>query len=390
MDKPLITGLGIVSSLGEGLDAHEAALNSGAAPELDSTRFPHFPFHPMVALELDKQIPRKGDQRQMEPWQRLGTYAAGLALDQAGLKGDSERLARTDMIVAATGGERDWGVDEQILTGYLQSPDPGAFLNERLGADLRPTLFLAQLPNLLAGNISIVHGVVGSSRTLLGEDNIGADALHTASARIRAGQSEIALVGASYSAARPDTLLNYQFASQLYRGEAPGGVWDRLHQGGGIVFGSAAVFFVLESPAHAAARGAVPLARIEAIETARGRRGAGEASAIARAQLERLPLDRASAAIMSACTGAKDATAEELAFLRETGLPFRAAASRFGHTADAGFLTATAMAVLALRAGTLPPAFEAAETGSREALRQVVVNGWGHWRGEAAALLRAV
>ena len=36
--------------------------------------------------------------------------------------------------------------------------------------DLRPTLFLAQLSNLLAGNISIVHGVTGSSRTFMGEE----------------------------------------------------------------------------------------------------------------------------------------------------------------------------------------------------------------------------
>ena len=33
------------------------------------------------------QIPKKGDQRQMEAWQRIGTYAAGLALDSAGIKG---------------------------------------------------------------------------------------------------------------------------------------------------------------------------------------------------------------------------------------------------------------------------------------------------------------
>ena len=56
----------------------------------------------------------------------------------------------------------------------------GPFLNERLMSDLRPTLFLAQLPNLLAGNISIVHGVVGSSRTFLGEESAGIDAVRIA------------------------------------------------------------------------------------------------------------------------------------------------------------------------------------------------------------------
>ena len=58
-------------------------------------------------INFDKQIPKKGDQRQMEAWQRIGTYAAGLALDSAGVKGNAEILAHMDMIVAAGGGERD-------------------------------------------------------------------------------------------------------------------------------------------------------------------------------------------------------------------------------------------------------------------------------------------
>ena len=73
--------------------------------------------HPLAPLDFDKQIPKKGDQRQMEPWQRIGTYAAGLALDCAGLKGNADDPARMDMIVAAGGGERDLAVDGAILTG---------------------------------------------------------------------------------------------------------------------------------------------------------------------------------------------------------------------------------------------------------------------------------
>ena len=75
----------------------------------------------VAPLDFDKQIPKKGDQRQMEPWQRIGTYAAGLALDDAGVKGNAELLARTDMIVAAGGGERDVAVDSAILTGLPQA-----------------------------------------------------------------------------------------------------------------------------------------------------------------------------------------------------------------------------------------------------------------------------
>ena len=109
------------------------------------------------------------------------------------------------MIVAAGGGERDVAVDAAILTGLRRAPrSRTAFLNERLMSDLRPTLFLAQLSNLLAGNISIVHGVTGSSRTFMGEEAAGVDAVRIALARIAAGQSDIALVGGALQRRAPD------------------------------------------------------------------------------------------------------------------------------------------------------------------------------------------
>ena len=86
-----------------------------------------------------------------------------------------------------------------------------AFLNERLMNDLRPTLFLAQLSNLLAGNIAIVHGVTGSSRTFMGEEAAGVDAARIALARIAAGQSDIALVGGAHNGERKDLLILYEF-----------------------------------------------------------------------------------------------------------------------------------------------------------------------------------
>src|SRR5262245_60091600 len=109
MTSPLdamITGVGRVSCLGEGLDQHWTALNrdGGFQPVVDTTSFAPWPVHPMVKLELDRQIPKRGDQRQMEAWQRIGTYAAGQALDSAGVKGNAELLSRMDMIVEGGGG----------------------------------------------------------------------------------------------------------------------------------------------------------------------------------------------------------------------------------------------------------------------------------------------
>src|SRR5471030_1913803 len=207
-----ITGVGIVSCLGEGPQAHWDKLMA-AQPIADTTTYAPYVVHPLSPINYDLQIPKKGDQRQMEPWQRIGTYAAGLAIESAGLKGNTEMLSHTDMIVAAGGGERDVAVDGTILTGLPKAAKPEAFLNERLMSDLRPTLFLAQLSNLLAGNIAIVHGVSGTSRTFMGEEVAGADAARIALARIAAGQSDIALIGGSHNGQSKDLLVLYEFGN---------------------------------------------------------------------------------------------------------------------------------------------------------------------------------
>ena len=175
------------------------------------------------------------------------------------------------MIVAAGGGERDYAVDPAILSALPSAADPGVFLNEHLLSDLRPTLFLAQLSNLLAGNISIVHGVVGSSRTFMGEEASGTDAVRIACARIAANQGELFLVGGSYNAQRPDVLLHYEMGQLLWK-HPFAGVWERQSRGGGMVLGTLGCFLVIESREHAEARGATPLGHIASIATDRSRR----------------------------------------------------------------------------------------------------------------------
>src|SRR5215204_7682050 len=258
-----ITGIGIVSSLGEGLDAHWDALNARTI-NVDDKRFAPYIVHPLAPVTFDAQIPKKGDQRQMEAWQRIGTYAAGLALDSAGVKGNREILGRMDMIVAAGGGERDLAVDVAIMNADAKGNSSPGFLNERLMNDLRPTLFLAQLSNLLAGNIAIVHGVSGTSRTFMGEEAAGIDAARIALARIAAGQSDIALVGAAHNGERKDLLMLYEFGDFNLKGQyAP--VWARSKGHDGFAIGSAGVFLVMESREHAEARGAKPFAKLTAV-----------------------------------------------------------------------------------------------------------------------------
>ena len=387
----LITGIGIVSCLGEGPDSHWQALNA-AHPQADANTYAPYVVHRLAPIEFDKQIPKKGDQRQMEPWQRIGTYAAGLALDSAGVKGNTEVLARMDMIVAAGVGERDQTVDCAILTDMRGATDAEILLNERLMTDLRPTLFLAQLSNLLAGNISIVHGVVGSSRTFMGEEAAGIDAIRIAHSRISAGQSDIMLVGGANNAERFDMLLLYEFGGNILKDRyLP--VWER-GDNGGFAYGSMGVFLVIEAREHAEKRGAKPIARLTAVVSDRSNRKPGAATATLSKLWDKLKqrIAPGGCAVLSGATGAVPATAEERAFLAgHSNIAVRATGSYVGHAPEAQFPMNIALAAIALEHGSLFPPCDATglEKPMSGELKQVVVTGVGHWRGEGLALVES-
>ena len=386
-----ITGIGLATSLGEGLDANWDALNQRRI-NVDEKGFAPYVVHPLAPVNLDTQIPKKGDQRQMEAWQRIGTYAAGLALDSAGLKGNKEILSRMDMIVAAGGGERDLSVDTGILSAIAQGNAAPSLLNERLMSDLRPTLFLAQLSNLLAGNIAIVHGVCGTSRTFMGEEVAGADAAKIALARIAAGQSDIALIGGSHNGERKDLLVLYEFGDFNLKDKfAP--VWTRKDHAG-FALGSAGAFLVIESKAHAQARGAKPFARLSRVVADLSQR---KRPGDVKATLEKLwtglgPL-QANGAVITGATGAEPATSEEMAFLKEhPDFAVRASGTSFGHTMETQFPLGMALAALAISRGAMFPPNDPTglEIEMSASPTQIVVVGAGHWRGEGMALVEAV
>ena len=367
MRDVVVTGVGIVSCVGEGLDVHLAALRGGATPPLDTESFAPYPVHPAVALEWDRQIPKKSDQRQMEAWQRLGVYAAGLALDSAGVKDDAALKSRMHMVVAAGGGERDYAVDGQILSGLAKAESKGVFLNERLMNELRPTLFLAQLSNLLAGNISIVHGITGGSRTFMGEEQSGANALRIAHGRIASGEVDTVLVGSSYNAERPDVLLICEMGGYLSRGPFRS-VWDRPAGGGGLILGSAGCSVLLESRDQANARGAKILATFAGAAADRVRRTPGAIGDSLRTFWAGLEVG-SDAAVLSGATGVSGITEEEQGALRDLapGAAPRATGDVIGHTMETHAVAGFALAAGLIATGEAPEA---------------VVTSVGHRRGE--------
>ncbi|MES2600807.1 MAG: beta-ketoacyl-ACP synthase [Pseudomonadota bacterium] len=384
-----ITGIGLATSLGEGLDAHWDALNAKTV-NVDETTFAPYVVHPMTKLVFDAQIPKKGDQRQMEAWQRIGTYTAGLALDSAGIKGNTDILSRMDMIVAAGGGERDLAVDSAIINANVQGNSAPGILNERLMNDLRPTLFLAQLSNLLAGNISIVHGVTGSSRTFMGEEAAGVDAARIALARIASGQSDIALVGAAQNSERKEMLMLYEFGDFNLKDKFKP-VWERDN---GFALGSGGVFLVIESKEHAQARGAKPYAKLTNVIADRAKRKAtGDVTATLDGLWSKIGTVGQDSAIITGATGAAPVTAEERAFLaKHRDIPARASGTAFGHAVEAQFALGIALAALSISRGALFPANDTTgvEIEMTKPPSQIVVIGAGHWRGEGMALVEAV
>jgi 3-oxoacyl-[acyl-carrier-protein] synthase II len=328
----------------------------------------------------------------MEAWQRIGTYAAGLALESAGIKGNKEILARMDMIVAAGGGERDLAVDSNILNSEAKGNSAPGFLNERLMNDLRPTLFLAQLSNLLAGNIAIVHGVTGSSRTFMGEEAAGVDAARIALARIAAGQSDIALIGGSQNGERKDLLVLYEFGDfNLSDKFVP--VWAR-DKNSGFALGSGGAFLVIESRTHAEARGAKPYARLTNVVADLARRKhPGEVTATLEKLWSKIGKLGNHGAIITGATGAEPATSEERAFLTaHPDFAVRASGTTFGHTMETQFPLGLALAALSISRGALFPPNDPTglEVEMSKPPTQIVVIGTGHWRGEGMALVEAI
>lgn len=357
----LITGIGLVSSLGEGPDAHWLALNeTDAQPVLNTERYAPYTVHPLPAMDWNLQIPKRGDQRQMETWQRLGTYAAGLALDDAGLKSDEAACASMDLVVAAGTGERDEQVDAEILEASAITNDRDVMLNEKLSTGLRPTLFLAQLANLLAGNISIVHKVTGSSRTFMGEEGAGIAAIENAVARIRSGQSSHMLVGGAYQCEHSDLILGYELGGYLHQGEWKP-VWQRgASAGGGVVPGSGGAFLVLESRERAKARGARVYGSIDRVESDRIRRADGAMEKGLEGMLQRVAGTDGKLLAISGASGAHLATgAEATALAGRGGLAVRAYSTRVGHLKEAQFPFAVALAALALQRDAAYPPFDA-------------------------------
>ena len=318
----------------------------------------------------------------MEPWQRLGTYAAGLAIDSAGARG---LVADMHLVVAAGGGERDTRARRGGgLGARLPAAGRGRAAAERAageraaadpvpGAALQPArrqhLHRPRRHRLLAH----LHGRGGGGR------GRGAASPRRGSRRGRGG---IALVGGAYVAGRWDMLLIYALGGCSRRGGLGAGGGARRHDpgqrrrvpgaGNALPCGGAR----REWPRRTGRR----RHRLRAADGARTRpappprRWSGRMRALLRPGY----------AVVSGASGAAGPTEEEAGFLADLRDAGPGARRRCG--------TRRRRSAIRSRRRSRPtsPSAPSRWRRPRRRLPQVLVTGFGVWRGEALALLEPV
>jgi len=161
-----------------------------------------------------------------------------------------------------------------------------------------------------------------------------------------------------------------------------------------FALGSGGAFLVIESKAHAQARGAKPFARLTNVVADMARRNRpGEITSTLEKLWSKLGKLEGKGAIITGATGAEPATSEERAFLdRHPDFAVRATGTMFGHTMETQFPLGLALAALSLSRGAMFPPNDPSglEVEMSTPPSQIVVVGTGHWRGEGMALVEAI
>lgn len=274
MSRPLVvTGLGTVGAFGCGAESLEQALAAGVPTltEIDRAAGYHLPESARKAclvfaagVSLAGWL-SPGEARRMSPPSKLAVAAARMALRRAGLGGEppAPQDATATVIATAFGpSSNSEGLLRQIL---LESPEAAS-----------PFLFTESVANAPAAQIAITARAHGPSVTVCQREAGPLLAVGQAAAAVAAGKAPRALTGAvdemspllhalldRFGAlARSDSRSDSRSDA---RSDAPGGEemarpFDRRRSG--FLAGEGATVLVLESEASAAARGAVPLARV--------------------------------------------------------------------------------------------------------------------------------
>jgi len=265
----VITGLGVVSPIGIGRDAFWSSLvgrTSGVRPlTLFDTRALPVTFGGEIPAFDPKEFvkPRKS-LKVMSRDIQLGVSAADMACADAGIEPGAVDPDRFGVIFAA---DMILCPLEDFEAAYRSCLVEGRFDFRRWGqqalAQMYPLWMLKYLPNMPACHIAIAHDARGPNNSITTAEVSSLLAVSEAARIIERGQADAMVVGGASSRIHPTTFVRASIGDVSRRTDRPQAAsrpFDRARDG--AVYGEGAAAIVLESRAHAVARGAKIMGRV--------------------------------------------------------------------------------------------------------------------------------
>ena len=265
MRRVVVTGLGMVTPLGVGVDHNWKQILAGKSGIDRITGFDVDDIACQIAgqvpgpdeeggLDLDAFIDPR-EQRRQDRFIQLGLVAAQLAVEDSGwMPDDVEAQNRTGVMIGSGIG----GLETIVTTDQL--------MNERGTRRISPFFIPSALINLISGHVSIKYGFRGPNHSVVTACSTGAHAIGDAARMVALDDADVMVAGgaeaavcrigmAGFAAARA---LSTSYNDDPQRGSRP---WDTGRDG--FVMGEGAGIVVLEELEHAKARGAAIYAEVK-------------------------------------------------------------------------------------------------------------------------------
>lgn len=264
--RVVVTGLGVVSPVGIGLEATWEALVAGRSGIADITLFDTSDYEIHIAGEVKDFDPRRymdgKDVRRHDRNTHFAVAATGEALRNAGLLVD-ERLTDVDAdrfgMVFGTG-----------IGGIGMVSDGVKTLLERGPSRISPFLLPNMLPDSASGQVAIQFGIRGPNMAVVSACATGGHAIGEAMEAIVRGQADLMLGAGTEAVVVPLAMAGFSQMKALGTPFNPDtGEYDPTQASrpfdatrNGFVVSEGAAVLVLEELEHARARGATPIAEL--------------------------------------------------------------------------------------------------------------------------------
>ncbi len=252
MRRVVVTGLGVVSPLGVGVEATWAGIMEGRSGAHTLTHFNVDEYSTRFACYLDEfdasSVVDKKELRRMSRFQQFAMVAADEAMKDAGFAdGAPEELAPRFGTIIGSG-----------IGGLQTMEEQSALLAERGPSRISPFLVPMMIVDLAAGHVSIRYNLKGINYAPVSACATGNHAIGEAFEAIRRDDADIVIAGGFDAGVSPLGLAGFCAARALStRNDDPTAAsrpWDKGRDG--FVMGEGGGMLVLEEYEHAVARGA--------------------------------------------------------------------------------------------------------------------------------------